>query len=120
MTELPKKVTRDEVMEYAIKRAKKKVLEWYGEDRGWIEALLPENISNGFEKYRIFVCPGSAPKGCIIADYSGSGTVKMTGVLNNHQSYTFKNVFSNGTLGDIESRLNDIRSKEFRKELSGN
>ncbi len=121
MTELPKKVTRNEIMEYAIERAKEKVLGWHGEDREWIEAVLPDNISNGFEKYRIFVCPGSAPTGCVIADYSGNGTVRMTGVLKHNQNFTFNNVCSiSGTLGDIKIRLYDISSKEFRRKLKDN
>ena len=105
--------TKQKMMLYAIKEAKRKVERWYHckDNCEWIEGSFtdiegdPSTCITMADKYRVFIIQGSPPKGCVIADYGNNGTVKMLSLLFWNKSYTFMNVYGHGTLGDLSDKI---------------
>lgn len=101
------------MMAYAIEEAKRRVERWYHckDNCEWIEASFTDLEGNpicttlGSDKYRVFIIQGSPPRGCVIADYGNNGTVKMHSLLFWNKTYTFKNVYGYGTLGDLKDKI---------------
>ncbi len=105
--------TKNRMMAYAIREAKRKVERWFHckDNCEWIEASftddegIPICITQDSDKYRVFIIKGCPPKGCVVADYGDNGTVKMLSLLFWNRSYTFKNVYGHGTLGDLTNKV---------------